>query len=158
MGTCTLISIDDDRKDSKVNISWQQIESDLHLIYKMCEGFNLRNFDQIMRQNQKFGNLFECSLKANICSKHPHPKILLTYFDVIFRFNVFFESQPEYISNILQLFVMSIQSKNQTLRAHATYILQKYMDKLIQSLGSCLKMYIETKRNLLDCNNASFDS
>ena len=180
--TCQIISNNQyDRKNN--DIPWQNIESDLHLIYKVCEGFGRGNIDKLIRNNPKFGNLFEYSLKANICTKHPHPKILLTYLNIIPRYNVFFESHPEYIAQILQLFVMCIQQQqnsnnnnnnttNNTLRAQSAYTLQKlitklcqlnskqvnqvllqYMDMLIQSLGSCLQIYIQQKKSMTDIDD-----
>ena len=114
--------------------------------------------------------------------KTSHPKILLKYLCIIHRYNVYFESHPQYLSQILQLFVMCIQQNNNrnaqnvnnTLRAQSAYTLQKlisklyqlhsnkvnsvllqYMEMLIQSLGSCLQIYILQKQSLtnFDGNN-----
>eukprot|EP00484_Ammonia_sp_Unknown_P015102 CAMPEP_0197081006 /NCGR_PEP_ID=MMETSP1384-20130603/214414_1 /TAXON_ID=29189 /ORGANISM="Ammonia sp." /LENGTH=1028 /DNA_ID=CAMNT_0042519897 /DNA_START=153 /DNA_END=3239 /DNA_ORIENTATION=+ len=173
--TCQMISSSNEHDRKQNDLSWQHIESDLHLIYKICEDYGPRNIDELIQKNEKFGNLFEYSLKADICSKHPHPMILLTYFHLVHRYNAFFHGHPEYIAQILKLFVMCIQQTNHakqgkvngTLRAQASYFLQKliaklyllnsnkvnqvlmqYMDMLIQSLGTCLQTYIHQKRSV----------
>ena len=180
--TAADVSKGGDRSGNTKAPSWQSIESDLHFMFQIVQHYRpTRNIDELIRKTPAFGNLFEYSLKADICTKYPHPMVILTYLKVIYRYNVFFQSHPEYIAQVLQLFVRCIQQQNgsnvnqsngsgsstitSTLRAQSAYFLQKlvsklyglqskkvnqvlqqYVDMLVQSLGSCLQLYIQQTR------------
>lgn len=118
-----------------------EIEAALRLIFHYCEGVRPPPGIKVVMKNETFRSVLN-ALHSSDIANHPHREVLILYYDIVVRYSSIFKENPELLPNVLSSMSgdCGLQHNHPRVRSRSCYLLLK----LIKSLGTVLRPYVET--------------
>jgi len=125
------------------NLSWNKFEGCLHMLYILGENVNrIRGFQNIEPIPSMLKSLLQLPHDLPVMC---HPSVCLEYFNVVSRYNEFFEKNNEFLPIVLATFAdaRGLQHSHQTVRSQASYKMNKWVKALKQDTRCALRPYLK---------------
>jgi len=125
------------------NLPWNRVEGGLHMLYIIGENVNrIRHFQKTEPIPSMLKALFQ--VPRDLPVMH-HPSVCLEYFNIVSRYNEFFEENNNVLPTVLASFADSrgLQHPHQTVRAQAAYKMNKWVKALKQETRCALRPFLK---------------